>query len=164
MTIKITSGGLICSTLSSQGCSEHLEESRCSLMTSRTMSVQCLASRLQDFSDAGVLCVAVITRWLSFNYNCCLYNELIFITNKCCAVEDRFIITVFKMQFCKPHSSSSSYVFLARFLAVASPDWGFERKVSYGVGLLTLRQAFNMEDQNFILGFTPLGTCIWHLH
>jgi hypothetical protein len=64
-------------------------------------------------------------------------------------------------------SSSSSFFFscgsLAHFLAMASPvDEGF-KGVFYWIRL-TLCQTANLEEQDFILGFTTLGTrSIWLL-
>jgi hypothetical protein len=48
---------------------------------------------------------------------------------------------------------------LPDFLATASPDWGFKTITFYGIGLLSLCIVPILEDQYFITGFTPLGTC-----
>lgn len=54
-------------------------------------------------------------------------------------------------------SVSSSYGYLAHFLAMASPKCSFDTAVSYGVGLLNLCPTPNLEDYDLIFGFTPLG-------
>jgi hypothetical protein len=42
------------------------------------------------------------------------------------------------------------------FLAMTSPNWGFETMVSYWVGFLALCPPPNLEKYNFVAGFTPL--------
>jgi hypothetical protein len=51
---------------------------------------------------------------------------------------------------------SSSYGFLVHFLVIVSCNWGFKIIIVCGVGLLCLRPTPNLEDQDFILQFTPL--------
>jgi hypothetical protein len=54
-------------------------------------------------------------------------------------------------------SYSLSYGFVTHFLAMSSPDRGLKTVTSYIIGLLYLRSNPNLEDQYFILGFTPLS-------